>query len=87
MGELEAMKVKRDDTEESRKYWEFLEENSKIVENMPWWKRGIEVMKEKTNITGTDQKCCVCGKITTISKQYFFDKEYGGPSCLHTGMI
>lgn len=34
------MKVKRDDTEEARRYWEFLEENHKIVMAWPEWKRG-----------------------------------------------
>ncbi len=33
------MKTKRDDTEESRRYWEFLEENSKVVASWPEWKR------------------------------------------------
>ncbi len=33
------MKIKRDDTEESRRYWEFLEENSRVVASWPEWKR------------------------------------------------
>jgi len=34
------MKVKRDDTEEARRYWKALEENSKIVATWPEWKLG-----------------------------------------------
>ncbi len=34
------MKVKRDDTEESRRYWQMAEENSKVVASWPEWKRG-----------------------------------------------
>lgn len=34
------MKVKRDDTKEARRYWQFLDENSKIVATWPEWKRG-----------------------------------------------
>ena len=34
------MKVKRDDTEESRRYWQMMEENSKVVASWPEWKRG-----------------------------------------------
>lgn len=44
------MKVRRDDTEEARNYWKFLEENSKIVESWPEWKkgaRGKEAKEEK----------------------------------------
>lgn len=37
------MKIKRDDNEESRCYWRFLEENSKIVDTWPEWKRGCKV--------------------------------------------
>lgn len=33
------MKVKRDDTEEARRYWKFLDENSKIVKSWPKWKQ------------------------------------------------
>ncbi len=34
------MKIKRDDTEEARRYWKFLEENSKVVASWPEWKKG-----------------------------------------------
>ena len=34
------MKIKRNDSEESRRYWEFLEENAKLVSTWPEWKRG-----------------------------------------------
>lgn len=33
------MKVKRDDTEEARRYWKFLDENSKIIATWPEWKK------------------------------------------------
>lgn len=34
------MKVKREDTDESRRYWAFLDENSKHVASWPEWKLG-----------------------------------------------
>jgi hypothetical protein len=34
------MKIKRVDTEEARRYWNLMEENSKIVASWPEWKRG-----------------------------------------------
>lgn len=42
MEEVATMKVKRDDTEEARRYWQFLEDNAKIVATWPEWKKGAD---------------------------------------------
>ncbi len=43
------MKVRRDDTEDARRYWEFLDANAKIVSEWPEWKRGVRLVLEDSS--------------------------------------
>ena len=57
------MKVKRDNTEESRAYWKFIDDNSEYIKNWPEWKKGsnntekgITMTEEQKNIIKEDRR-------------------------------
>lgn len=53
------MKVKRNDTEDARRYWRLMDENSKVVASWPEWKRGARpATPDETTGPGPERTTC-----------------------------